>query len=181
MIRDFEDVVAEVRRHPGIAAGTLAIVAGAAIATVLLTQRTGPRRYEWIRDRLDPRGWIDAEALRHRFEDISRGLSEGAEDLGHRAEELADDTRHGARKWFKRGRKALSPSRRKRYARAARGYAEDAGRNARRYAGEAGQYARDHAREGGALLAVATIAAAIGAAALESRRPDSRLRRMGKF
>lgn len=181
MVRDLEDIVAELRKHPGIAAGALAIVAGAAIATVLLTQRTGPRRYEWIRERLDPRGWLDAEALRHRFEDISRGLGEGAEDLGHRAGEFADDTRHGARNWLKRGQKAMSPSKRKRYARDARGYAEDAGRNARRYAGEAGRYARDHAREGGALLAVATIAAAIGAAALESRRPDSRLRRLGKF
>ena len=42
-------------------------------------------------------------------------------------------------------------------------------------------YARDHAREGGALLAVATIAAAVGAAVLESRRPDSRVRRIVRF
>jgi hypothetical protein len=54
-------------------------------------------------------------------------------------------------------------------------------REARRYADEAGRYARDHAREGGALLAVVTIAAAIGAAALESRRPDSRVRRITRL
>ena len=35
---------------------------------------------------------------------------------------------------------------------------------------ETDDFARDHAKEGGALLAVATIAAMIGAAALESRR-----------
>ena len=50
-----------------------------------------------------------------------------------------------------------------------------------RYADDAGAYARDHAREGGAILAVATIAAAIGAAVLESRRPDSRVRRIVRF
>jgi len=50
------------------------------------------------------------------------------------------------------------------------------GKTAKHYAREAGDYARDHAREGGAVLALATIAAAIGAAALDARRPDSRLR-----
>ncbi len=180
MVRQFS-VLAEARKHPGVTAGSIALVAVAAIATVLLTQRTGPTRYRQIRDRLDPRGWFDAEALRHRFEDISRGLSDTAEDVGHRAEEFSDDARHQARKLFKRGKKAVSPNKRRKYTRAARGYAEDAGRTARHYADVGGQYARDHAREGGALLAVATIAAAIGAAALESRRPDSRIRRIAKF
>ena len=180
MVRQFS-VLAEARKHPGITVGTVALVATAALATLLLTQRTGPTRYRQLRDRFDPRGWIDAEALRHRFEDISRGLAEGVEDLGHRAEEFGDDTRHQAGKLFKRGQKAVSPSKRKKYAKAARGYADDAGRAARHYADVGGQYAKDHAREGGALLAVATIAAAIGAAALESRRPDSRVRRIAKF
>ena len=40
---------------------------------------------------------------------------------------------------------------------------------------------RQLAREGGALLAVATIAAAVGAAVLESRRPDSHVRRIARF
>lgn len=180
MLDDF-DIVEEVRRHPGVVAGALAVVVGAAVATVLLSQRTGPRRYEELMERLDPRGWIDAEALRRRFDDISRGVADGVETLGDRAEEFGDDARHGAGKWFKRGKKALAPSKRRRYARAARGYAHDAGVTARRYADDAGRYARDHAKEGGALLAVATIAAAIGAAALESRRPDSRVRRIAKF
>ena len=79
---------------------------------------------------------------------------------------------------MKRGQRAVSDKQRRKYAREARRYAEDTGRSARRYAGEAGRYAKDHAGQGGALLAVATIAAAIGAAALESRRPDSRVRRV---
>ncbi|GEM_PF-34241 len=180
MVRQFS-VLAEARKHPGVTAGSIALVGLAAVATVLLTQRTGPTRYRVLRDKLDPRGWIDAEALRHRFEDISRGLTDTAEDFGHRAEEFGDDARHQAQKLFKRGKKAVSPGKRAKYAKAARGYAEDAGKAARRYADAGGQYARDHAKEGGALLAVATIAAAIGAAALESRRPDSRVRRIAKF
>jgi len=177
MVRQFS-ALAEVRKHPGITAGSLALVATAALATLLLTQRTGPRRIEVIRDRIDPRGWIDGEALRHRFDGISRGLTERAADLGGRAEDFGDDARHQARKLVKRGQRAISEKQRQKYSREARRYAEETGRSARRYASDAGQYARDHAREGGALLAVATIAAAIGAAALESRRPDSQVRRM---
>ena len=66
------------------------------------------------------------------------------------------------------GKKTRKPM--KRYARQARRYAEDAG-----------DFARDHAREGGALLAVATIAAAIGAAALESRRKSQGSGGFGKL
>jgi NAD(P)-dependent dehydrogenase (short-subunit alcohol dehydrogenase family)/ElaB/YqjD/DUF883 family membrane-anchored ribosome-binding protein len=166
MVRNFS-ALAEVRKHPGITAGSLAVIVLAAVGTVLLTQRTGPRRYEAIRSRIDPRGWIDAEALRHRFNDLSRGLGERAADLGDRAGDRTDDARYGAKKLLKRGQRAVSEKQRRKYAREARRYADDAGR-----------YARDHAKEGGALLAVATIAAAIGAAALESRRPDSRVRRI---
>ena len=180
MVRQFS-VLAEARKHPGITAGTVALVATAAIATLLLTQRSGPRRYEVIRDRLDPRGWFDAEALRHRFEDIQRGLTGAAEDLGDRADDFGHDARDKAESLFKRGKDALSGGKRKKYAKQARGYADKAGKRAREYADAGVQYGRDHAREGGALLAVATIAAAIGAAALESRRPDSRVRRIAKF
>ena len=177
MVRQFS-ALAEVRKHPGISAGALALVATAAVATLLLTQRTGPRRYQEIRERFNPRGWIDAEALRHRFDDISRGLSERADVISDRAGDISDDARHQARKLLKRGQRAVSDKQRRRYARDARRYAEETGRTARRYADDAGRYARDHAREGGALLAIATIAAAIGAAALESQRPDSKVRRL---
>jgi len=177
MVRQFS-ALAEARKHPGITAGSLAIVATAALATYLLTRQTGSTRHEALRGRLDPRGWLDAEALRHRFDDISRGLTERAGEFGETVSDLGDDARHQARKALKRGQRAMSDKQRRKYAREARRYAEQTGRSARRYADDAGRYAKDHAVEGGALLAVATIAAAIGAAALESRCPDSRVRRI---
>ncbi|WP_303718270.1 hypothetical protein [Brevundimonas naejangsanensis] len=163
------NVVDEVRKHPGIVAGVVAVLAGVGLATILLNQRTGPTRYERIKTRIDPRGWFDAEALRHRFDDIARGVRDSADDLGQRAADfgdhagervgrLSEDARDRADAWYRRAKKkSRRPMRR--YTKQARRYAEDAG-----------DFARDHAKEGGALLAVATIAALIGAAALESRR-----------
>ena len=163
------NVVDEVRKHPGIVAGVVAVLAGVGLATILLDQRTGPTRYERIKTRIDPRGWFDAEALRHRFDDIARGVRDSADDLGQRAADFGDhagervgrfseDARDRADAWYRRAKKkSRRPMRR--YTKQARRYAEDAG-----------DFARDHAKEGGALLAVATIAALIGAAALESRR-----------
>ncbi|HEY4585912.1 MAG TPA: hypothetical protein VIG84_05950 [Brevundimonas sp.] len=163
------NVVDEVRKHPGIVAGVVAVLAGVGLATILMNQRTGPTRYERIKTRIDPRGWFDAEALRHRFDDIARGVRDSADDLGQRAADFGDhagervgrfseDARHRADAWYRRAKKkSRRPMRR--YTKQARRYAEDAG-----------DFARDHAKEGGALLAVATIAALIGAAALESRR-----------
>jgi len=163
------NVVDEVRKHPGIVAGVVAVLAGVGLATILLNQRTGPTRYERIKTRMDPRGWFDAEALRHRFDDIARGVRDSADDLGQRAADFGDhagervgrfseDARDRADAWYRRAKKkSRRPMRR--YTKQARRYAEDAG-----------DFARDHAKEGGALLAVATIAALIGAAALESRR-----------
>lgn len=168
MDREF-NVVDEVRKHPGIVAGVVAVLAGVGLATILLNQRTGPTRYERIKTRIDPRGWFDAEALRHRFDDIARGVRDSADDLGQRAADFGDhagervgrfseDARDRADAWYRRAKKkSRRPMRR--YTKQARRYAEDAG-----------DFARDHAKEGGALLAVATIAALIGAAALESRR-----------
>lgn len=168
MDREF-NVVDEVRKHPGIVAGVVAVLAGVGLATILLNQRTGPTRYERIKTRMDPRGWFDAEALRHRFDDIARGVRDSADDLSQRAADFGDhagervgrfseDARDRADAWYRRAKKkSRRPMRR--YTKQARRYAEDAG-----------DFARDHAKEGGALLAVATIAALIGAAALESRR-----------
>ena len=168
MVRQF-NAVDEVRKHPGISASVVAVLAGVGIAVLLLNQRSGPTRYERLRERADPRGWFDAEALRHRFDDIARGVREGADELTHKAADLGGyaseraghlghEARAKAEHWLHRSnRKSRKPI--KRYARQAKRYAEDAG-----------DFARDHAKEGGALLAVATIAAAIGAAALENRR-----------
>ncbi|MFC5372616.1 hypothetical protein ACFPIF_08645 [Brevundimonas faecalis] len=168
MVQQF-NAVDEVRKHPGIAVGVVAVLAGIGLATILLNQRTGPTRYERIRERMNPRGWFDAEALRQRFDDIARGVRHGADDLGHRAADLGgyagdragrfgDEARTRAEEWLRRSRKKTRKPMR-RYAKQARRYAEDAG-----------DFARDHAKEGGALLAVAAIAAAVGAAALENRR-----------
>ncbi|AYG95309.1 hypothetical protein D8I30_09045 [Brevundimonas naejangsanensis] len=174
------NVVDEVRKHPGIAAGVVAVLAGVGLAALLLNQRSGPTRYERLKTRMDPRGWFDAEALRHRFDDIARGVRHRGDDESGRAADPGDyfglrtgrfgaETRHRADEWLRRAkRKSRKPMRR--YARQARRYAEDAG-----------DFARDHAKEGGALLAMATIAAAIGAAALDSRRRGDGLRGLGKI
>ena len=179
MIRDI-DPIEEIRKHPGITAGSLAAVVLGAVAVVYLTQRSGPTRYQRIKTRIDPRGWVDTSELRDRFHDAVDAFRHRAEDAGEHAAELSRDARHRAADaaydardradaWFRSGRKA-SKKALKRH-----------GKTARRYADDAGAYARDHAREGGALLAVATIAAAIGAAVLESRRPDSHVRRIARF
>lgn len=168
MVRQFS-ALAEVRKHPGIAAGVVAILAGVGLATLLLNQRTGPTRLQTLHGRFHPRGWVDTNGLRTRFDDLAetvrRGVGEASEragelreDAGRRSRRLFDDTRHSSRKAMKKH-----------------------GRRARRYASEAGTYARDHAREGGTVLALLTVAAAIGAAAMDARRPDSKLRDLGRF
>lgn len=168
MVRQFS-ALAEVRKHPGVTGGVLAALALGVIGAVLLTQRTGPTRYEVFRRRIDPRGWIDTDALRDRFDDFAETVRHGAEDLGDRAGEFGGKAGKRAKGLFDD----------------AQAYSKDrlakGGRSARRYASDAGDYARDHAREGGAILAIATIAAAIGAAALESRQPNSRVRRIARF
>ncbi|MDO9587237.1 MAG: SDR family oxidoreductase [Brevundimonas sp.] len=168
MVRQFS-ALAEVRKHPGIASGVLAVLAGIGIAALLLSQRSGPTRYERLRGRIDPRGWIDAGALRDRFGDLTETVRHSLSDAGERASDLGEDAR-------RRGERFVHDARH-----SSRKALKKHGKTARRYAHDAGEYARDHAREGGALLALATIAAAIGAAALDVRRPDSRIRSLGKF
>lgn len=179
MIRDI-DPIEEIRKHPGITAGSLAAIVLGAVAVVYLTQRSGPTRYQRIKTRIDPRGWVDTSELRDRFHDAVDAFRHRAEDAGeragefsrearHRAADAAYDARDRADEWFRSARKDSRKALKKH------------GKTARRYADDAGAYARDHAREGGALLAVATIAAAVGAAVLESRRPDSRVRRIVRF
>lgn len=164
MVRQFS-ALAEVRKHPGITGGIIAVLAGIGIAALLLNQRTGPTRYETLRTRFNPRGWIDTDGLRSRFGGLAESVRSGLSATSERAESYGDD----ARDWLESARKSSRKALKKH------------GKTARRYADDAGQYAREHAKEGGALLALATIAAAVGAAVLESRQPDSRIRRIGKF
>jgi len=142
MVRQFS-ALAEVRKHPGIAAAAVAVLAGIGLATLLLNQRSGPTRYERLRTRLDPRGWVDADGLRDRWEELASGVRHGLMDAGAGAEKA----KARAGRWWGRTSRDLEEV-------SARG----------------GRYAKDHAREGGALLALASIAAAIGAAAYEANR-----------
>lgn len=190
MYNDFDlqelDLVAEIRKHPGIIAGAVAVLAGIGVATILLSQRTGPRRYEVLMDRLDPRGWVDGEALRDRLSHLGERVQDDASDFGHRASDRAHDLGErayglglnltdrardfadSARERFEGWRDGPRRSRSsRRYVKKARRAAEDA----RDYASD---FARDHAKEGSALLAVALIAAAVGAVALEQKRKSDR-------
>jgi len=168
MVRQFS-ALAELRKHPGLTGGGVAILAGIGLAALLLSQRSGPTRYERLRGRIDPRGWVDTDALRDRFGDLAQSVRHGLSDAGERASDLGEEARH-------RGGRMLHEAQH-----SSRKALKKHGKTARRYANDAGTYAKDHAREGGTVLALATIAAAIGAAALEARRPDSRLRSLGKF
>jgi short-subunit dehydrogenase len=126
MVRNFS-ALAEIRKHPGVAAGVVAILAGVGLATLLLNQRSGPTRYERICESVRPsRLWSRLRA-------------------GERLRDVRDHAQDG---WDRVG--ALSE--------------RFVGRRRRE---QAAAYARDHAQEGAAAAAVATIAAAIGAAALK--------------
>ncbi|MDP1777863.1 MAG: short-chain dehydrogenase, partial [Brevundimonas sp.] len=112
---------------------------------------------------------IDAGALRDRFGDLAETVRHSLSEAGERASDLGGDARH-------RGEQILHDAQH-----SSRKALKKHGKTAQRYAHDAGAYAKDHAKEGGTLLALATIAAAIGAAALDVRRPDSRIRSLGKF
>jgi short-subunit dehydrogenase len=168
MVRQFS-ALAEVRKHPGIAAGAVAVLAGVGLATLLLNQRTGPTRFETLRTRFSPRDRIHVDGLRNRFDDFAETLRHGFSEAGARAQDFTDDARDRGGRWWNKTQKSSRKALKKH------------GKTARRYAEDAGDYARTHAKEGGALLALATIAAAVGAAALDARRPDSRLRSIGRF
>jgi hypothetical protein len=142
MVRQFS-ALAEVRKHPGVASGVLAVLAGVGIAALLLNQRSGPTRYERIRGRLNPRGWVDTGGLRDRFGDLAETVRHSLSEAGERAPPIwARDARH-------RGERILHGARH-----SSRKALKKHGKTARRYAHDAGDYARDHAKEGGALLAV---------------------------
>lgn len=126
MVRSFS-TLAEIRKHPGVAAGVVAVLAGIGLATLLLSQRSGPTRYERWREAIRPSSW----SRRLRPGPRARAVADHAEEHWARVSETAE-------RLF--------------------------GRDRRR---EAAAYARDHAGEGAAAAAVATIAAAVGAAALK--------------
>jgi short-subunit dehydrogenase len=93
MVRQFS-ALAEVRKHPGITGGVVAVLAGVGLAALLLNQRTGPTRYERIRGRIDPRGWVDTHGLRDRFGDLAETVRHGFADASERASDFSDEARH---------------------------------------------------------------------------------------
>ena len=176
-----DDLVAEVRKHPGIVGGAVAVLAGVGFATLFLRQRTGPRRIQVIRERLSPRQWADelalgerlsafgrrvredtldaAETSRDRASDLGHDLSDRARDFGGRARDFADEARGRFDDW--------RHDRRRRHNR------KKTVQSVRHVGSTARDFALDHKREGAALLTVALIAAAIGAIALENRNIKS--------
>ncbi|WP_417233221.1 hypothetical protein [Brevundimonas sp.] len=168
MVRQF-NALDEIRKHPGITSAVVAVLAGVGLATLLLNQRSGPTRFERLRGRFNPRGWVDTAALRDQFGDLARSVRQGLGEAGERASDLGEDTRDRADRWYRDARQSSRKS------------LERHGKTARRYAGKAGGYARSHAREGGAILAIAAIAVAVGAAALESRRTNAPTRSSSRY
>jgi len=184
-----DDLVEEVRKHPGIVGGAVAVLAGIGFATLFLRQRTGPRRIEVIRERLSPRQWAEelglgerlgafgrrvredtmdaAETSRERASDLGYDLRERASDFGHDIGDRARDLGDRARGLAEGARERLADwryDRRRRHNRKKR-------MGSVRHAGESAlDFASDHKREGAALLTVALIAAGIGAIALENRK-----------
>src|SRR6478672_3358231 len=98
MVRQFS-ALAEVRKHPGITGGVVAILAGVGLAALLLNQRSGPTRYERLRGRVDPRGWIDTHALRDRFGDIAETVRHGLSEAREHASEVGFEARHRGKKF----------------------------------------------------------------------------------
>src|SRR5690606_31351506 len=103
MVRQFS-ALAEMRKHPGVTAGVVAVLAGVGLATLLLNQRTGPTRLEAIRGRMNPRGWVDAAALRDRIEDLAETVRHGLNEAGERAGEFGEEARHRSGRLLKDAR-----------------------------------------------------------------------------
>lgn len=164
MVRQ-SSLLAQARMHPGVTGGGLALIALAGVAAVLLTQRSGPTRYERLKARVDPRNWDLPHVGRKRTpaERLGRWSERVRDDAGH----WAGDAARGAERWFRNAADAFPAEEIEERARGA-------GRMARDGAVRTGRFAKDHAREGGAILALATIAAAVGAAALEHHRAQDR-------
>ncbi len=177
MVRQFS-VLAEARKHPGITAGALATVAVFGVAAILLSQRTGPTRLQAIRQRMDPRDWARELHLAERFEAVADALSGRAHDATAQAADLGAYAGAKASRWGGRAKHAVEDA----GLRARDGAfglwdrvrgrlpAESAGHRAGRYARSTGRFAKNHAVEGVTLAALATIAAAVGAALLDERR-----------
>ncbi|MBX9576114.1 MAG: SDR family NAD(P)-dependent oxidoreductase [Caulobacteraceae bacterium] len=88
MVRNFS-ALAEIRKHPGVAAGVVAVLAGVGLATLLLNQRSGPTRYERIRGSVNPaRLWSRLRAG-ERLRDVRGHAEDGWDRVSGLADRLA--------------------------------------------------------------------------------------------
>ena len=94
MVRQYS-ALAQARMHPRATVGGLVLLAALVTAGVLLAQRTGPTRFERLRERVDPRRWIPGDRIR----DLGERARSGASDIYHRATDAfpAEEIQRGAR------------------------------------------------------------------------------------
>jgi short-subunit dehydrogenase len=87
MVRGFS-TLAEIRKHPGVTAGVLAVLAGIGLGALLLSQRSGPTRYERLRETVRPSRWLERVQPGRRLRDAGHQAHEGWDRLGRASQDL---------------------------------------------------------------------------------------------
>ncbi|WP_298127938.1 SDR family oxidoreductase [Brevundimonas sp.] len=87
MVRGFS-TLAEIRKHPGVTAGIVAVLAGIGLGALLLSQRSGPTRYERLRETVRPSRWLERVQPGRRLRDAGHQAYEGWDRLGRASQDL---------------------------------------------------------------------------------------------
>lgn len=87
MVRGFS-TLAEIRKHPGVTAGIVAVLAGIGLGALLLSQRSGPTRYERLRETVRPSRWLEQFQPGRRLRDAGHQAHEGWDRLGTATQHL---------------------------------------------------------------------------------------------
>jgi short-subunit dehydrogenase len=87
MVRGFS-TLAEIRKHPGVTAGIVAVLAGIGLGALLLSQRSGPTRYERLRETVRPSRWLEQFQPGRRLRDAGHQAYEGWDRLGRASQDL---------------------------------------------------------------------------------------------
>jgi len=87
MVRGFS-TLAEIRKHPGVTAGIVAVLAGIGLGALLLSQRSGPTRYERLRETVRPSRWLERVQPGRRLRDAGHQAHEGWDRLGTATQHL---------------------------------------------------------------------------------------------
>jgi short-subunit dehydrogenase len=87
MVRGFS-TLAEIRKHPGVTAGIVAVLAGIGLGALLLSQRSGPTRYERLRETVRPSRWLEQFQPGRRLRDAGHQAHEGWDRLGRASQDL---------------------------------------------------------------------------------------------